>query len=710
MCALTLLLIRPGAAATVERLAAALCDVEAHDAAVERETAALAAAIGDPVSNSSDESKLSIIESFLVLHYMGAHSVKPEGRSSRAAGITGHVVANFFNTIGRTAQHGEFSFPFGGYFNAFKASGMTAAGFRELREIVRTQLCGGRHGVALHGNAVTKHCVSFKMWFTSAEGRASICYKMLEECVVKLLQQWCAAQYRPGGRLEYAQHRSGRAVPSSAEFKVSWLPDAVLHSILYRVLSPHTEKWLKLQPSDAAVRDIAQGFTSENDAITGEVGTYTGNYMLQLGKTLSVALRALNDGTDACETRLARRARFLAVKNATRLRKYRSVAVTDDIFVDAVARLDLRYSWDATLFSAMCDAETLALRRVEVFQQDRGDCKQAPEGECVTLPNSKADQQSAGITRLKKHRNGCQFEGCGLLRHSRDSACKVGSDGELDGRTRCQVCAKRYLQGLQGVRPEGEAVPSFISLTKHAQPSWLDPCRGTPDARVSAPEDFLYGKAMPYEGFAEMFNLLLAPLNRRRLAKGLSQILARNWHWHGLRHGCANNLHLLEPPMSDTQIADWCRMSLWILQYYLKHNRTGADPTNRTNAISGCNTLSLETVAAWCARQNSTVTQARVKVLLGQLGLGSIDNFINCERDDLKEELRRCGFSLGERNVVLEAFGVFSSLLRNGDDVAVDAVISDLSLDAEIDDQYRQASMGRETAELDRRAVFEEED
>ena len=121
----------------------------AHDAAVERETAALSAAIGDPVSNSSEESKLCIFESFLVLHYMGAHSVKPEANGSRAVGITGHVMANFFNTIGRTAQHGERSFPFGGYFNAFKANGMTAAGFRELREIVRTQLCGGRHGLGL---------------------------------------------------------------------------------------------------------------------------------------------------------------------------------------------------------------------------------------------------------------------------------------------------------------------------------------------------------------------------------------------------------------------------------------------------------------------------------------------------------------------------------------------------------------------------------
>ena len=35
--------------------------------------------------------------------------------------------------------------------------------------------------------------------------------------------------------------------------------------------------------------------------------------------------------------------------------------------------LDLDYSWDHTLFTAMCDAETVAVRRQEVFQQDRGD-------------------------------------------------------------------------------------------------------------------------------------------------------------------------------------------------------------------------------------------------------------------------------------------------------------------------------------------------
>ena len=450
---------------------------------------------------------------------------------------------------------------------------------------------------------------------------------------------------------------------------------------------------------------MARGFTSENDAMTGEVGTYTGNYMLQLGKTLSVALRALNDGTDACETRLARRARFLAVKNATRLRKYRSVAVTDDIFVDAVARLDLRYSWDATLFSAMCDAETLALRRVEVFQQDRADCKQVPEGECVTLPNSKADQQSAGITRLKKHRNGCQFEADALLRHCRDSACKVGSNGQLDGRTRCQVCAKRYLLGLQGVRPDGEAVPSFIRLTQRAQPSWLDPYRGTPDAALSAPEDFSYGQAVSYEGFAEMFNLLLAPLNRRRLAKGLSQILARNWHWHGLRHGCANNLHLLEPPMSETQIADWCRMSLWILQYYLKHNRTGADPTNRTDALTGCNTLSLEMVAAWCARDNRALQQARMMNLLNSMEFGSIDKFVEAPEDMLMAELEKFSRSLGERLTLRKAHRHFSDMLRNGSAEQLQEAVEESRLDDDVDRIYEMSSMGHATSQLDRAAV-----
>ena len=86
-----------------------------------------------------------------------------------------------------------------------------------------------------------------------------------------------------------------------------------------------------------------------------------------------------------------------------------------------------------------------------------------------------------------------------------DSACKVGSDGLLDGRTRCGVCAKRYLFCLQGERPAGEARPSFIRLSPKARPSWEDPHRGTPAARTSSEEDFVYGQAVPYEELGQMF-------------------------------------------------------------------------------------------------------------------------------------------------------------------------------------------------------------
>ena len=77
----------------------------AHDAAVERETAALSAAIGDPVSNSSDESKLCIFESFLVVHYMGAHSVKPEANGSRLCVV---ALADLVQLYGATfASHND---------------------------------------------------------------------------------------------------------------------------------------------------------------------------------------------------------------------------------------------------------------------------------------------------------------------------------------------------------------------------------------------------------------------------------------------------------------------------------------------------------------------------------------------------------------------------------------------------------------------------
>ena len=210
-----------GAAESVEREAVATFHGPEHDAAVEREVAALSAAVGDPVSNSAEESKLGIVEGFLLLHYKGEHSVQPDesGKATHAQGITGHVVANFFNTIGRLAKNGERSFPFGGYYNAFKEDGVTAGLLKELREIVRTQLCGGRHNGRLHCDDITRNCQTFKTWYTSSSGRASACYKMLRTVIVRDLQKWCAAQYQPLGRLCYGREHGGRAAPSWSDFR-----------------------------------------------------------------------------------------------------------------------------------------------------------------------------------------------------------------------------------------------------------------------------------------------------------------------------------------------------------------------------------------------------------------------------------------------------------------------------------------------------------
>jgi hypothetical protein len=393
---------------------------------------------------AADESKMSIIESFLLVHYKGEHSVHPSVRA--AEGISGHVVAHFFNTIGRVAAEGEWSFPMGGYYNLYKETAVTRELLLELREIARLRIGGGSRSAATETSAtVMKDAQSFKAWYSSREGQASDAYAMLRSAVVKSVQQFCAQLYQPGGRLHYAAVSRGTALPKVADFRVRWLPQTVLHSILWRLCSKTTKSWIrKAKVGDTL--NVAQGFKSECDDLTGEVGIYTGNYMLQLGKAFSLYVRALTSGVDPTELPLARKARYNAVKNATRLRKHRSVAVTDDLFVDAVRPLDLAYSWDATLFGAMCDSETLALRRMEVYQQDRRDCQDVPDGERVTLPKTKADQQAEGFTRLKRHCKNCEFAHDAQLGWSQESACGTDAEGNLDGRTRCQVCAKRHLK------------------------------------------------------------------------------------------------------------------------------------------------------------------------------------------------------------------------------------------------------------------------
>ena len=77
----------------------------------------------------------------------------------------------------------------------------------------------------------------------------------------------------------------------------------------------------------------------------------------------------------------------------------------------------------------------------------------------------------------------------------------------------------------------------------------------------------------------------------------------------------------------------------------------------------------------------------------------------------LKNEIKKDGFnlSIGVRYVVLDAHKSFSELLRNGNDEQIEEVVSEVSLDGDIDGIYQAASMGLQTAEADRRAAREVE-
>ena len=385
---------------------------------------------------------------------------------------------------------------------------------------------------------------------------------------------------------------SERREVSAADFEIAWLPCAVLHDVLYKVCAASTQRWLLKNGGNAdEVLDVSRGFRSQFDDETAEENLYAGSTALQLRKTWSICARAAGAAIDPVETAEARKAIFLAVKNMTRHKKYQAMAMTDDVVVEVAEELDLEYNWDLSQLAAMGDSETLAYRRMEVYQQQEDDCEMVTAGERATLPKSKADKQSEGIVRLKKHRKGCPFEG--KLGCSLESACPRRADGKLDGRFRCQVCCKRLLFERQGECAKGG--PAYVKLGPRARPSWEDPHKGTAKARTASEEDFVHGEALGYTVFQEMLDLVLPLVNRKRTLKKLRPYMARAWHWHGLRHGCAMNLHAMEAPaMTELQIAQWCRMSLRVLMIYLKHNRTGPDATNRTDAITGVSSLTFQ--------------------------------------------------------------------------------------------------------------------
>ena len=58
------------------------------------------------------------------MHYLGKYSIA--ANAGKAAGLDGVVVADFFNALGRLTTAGsERNFPMGGYFNLFRAGGVS---------------------------------------------------------------------------------------------------------------------------------------------------------------------------------------------------------------------------------------------------------------------------------------------------------------------------------------------------------------------------------------------------------------------------------------------------------------------------------------------------------------------------------------------------------------------------------------------------------
>ena len=115
--------VATGDASAVKRRAAGVFDASRKAQATREETEELEKAIGGVHYLEDQESNMSVIDGFLIVHYKGQHSIV-QG-TGKAAGLTEEVVADFFNTIGHRVNdgNGEGTFPMGGYWNLFRGNG-----------------------------------------------------------------------------------------------------------------------------------------------------------------------------------------------------------------------------------------------------------------------------------------------------------------------------------------------------------------------------------------------------------------------------------------------------------------------------------------------------------------------------------------------------------------------------------------------------------
>ena len=79
-------------------------------------------------------------------------------------------------------------------------------------------------------------------------------------------------------------------------------------------------------------------------------------------------------------------------------------------------------------------------------------------------------------------------------------------------------------------------------------------------------------------------------------------------------------------------------------------------------ATSGCQSLSLAAIGAWCHARNASVSVERVGLLVGMLGFSDVDNFLQCGRPVLERHLGRLSaVTAGEESCVLFAHAHFGA-------------------------------------------------
>ena len=112
----------------------------------------------------------------------------------------------------------------------------------------------------------------------------------------------------------------------------------------------------------------------------------------------------------------------------------------------------------------------------------------------------------------------------------------------------------------------------------------------------------------------------------------------------------------------------------------------GQGRSNRTDQMSGCQTLSIGAVASWCTTRNHMIgfgSADRIRMLIGSRGFADVDNFVSCDTVRLQRHLARMQtLTLAEEEVLVAAHRNFqhvagvvgerAEVAADGSDVAAD--------------------------------------